>query len=128
MTPGAPLVSRWSRDIEKSPGTILAGYAEHILTCAPMPRRCELASGGAERRVFAARSRRVPSAIAKVLHVPAVLRSWDDVEGPIQLIVRSAIIRPIMGSAMMAASRPEQARVLSEHRRGNGGGKNYHCT
>ena len=34
--PGAsavPLVSRWSRDIEKSPGTILAGHAERILTC-----------------------------------------------------------------------------------------------
>src|ERR1700691_594141 len=96
--------------------------------CIPMPRPFELASGGTERRVFAARSRRVPSAITKVLHVPAVLRLRGDVEGPIQLIIRSAIIQPIMDSAMIAVSRPEQAHVLSEHRRGNGGGKNYHCT
>ena len=56
------------------------GRVEHILTCVPMSRRFELASGGLERRVFAAHSRRVPSTKAKVLDVPVVPRLWNSIE------------------------------------------------
>ena len=96
--------------------------------CVPMPRRFELARRGAARRVFAAYPRPVHSK-AKV---------WGGIEGPVRLIIRSAKIPAIIGSAMIgraglwpetvAASRPEHAHVLSEHRRGNGGGKNYRST
>jgi hypothetical protein len=53
----------------------LAGHAEHILTCVPMSRRLELAAGGAERRVLAARDRGVPFNSAVVLRIPAIPRS-----------------------------------------------------
>jgi hypothetical protein len=94
----------------------------------PMSRWFELARG-IEVWVFAAHSRRVPSTKTKVLPVyQLVPRLWGGIVGrPVKLIIRSAIIRLIMGSAVVA-SRPDNARVLSEHRRGNGGGKNYHST
>ena len=84
-----------------------------------MTRWFELASGGVERRIFAARSRGVPSAEAEVLDVPAFLRLWDGVDGRVHLIIRSEKIRPIMDSAMMSRA---------ERRRANGGGKNYHSS
>src|ERR1700721_2609628 len=96
--------------------------------CVPMPRRFELAWRAA-RRVFAAYPRPIHSTKAKVR---------GGIEWPVRLIVRSAKIPPIIGSAMIgraglwpetvAASRPGHARVLSEHRGGNSGGKNYHST
>jgi hypothetical protein len=52
--------ARWAEinpgRFEKSPGIILVGHVELILTCVPMSRRTELASGGVERRVHAAHS------------------------------------------------------------------------
>ena len=91
-----------------------------------MSRWLELARG-VEVRVFAAHSRRVPSTKPKVLQVSELVpRLWGGIARAVQLIIRSAIIL-IIGSAMRA-SRPDKARILSEHRRGNGGGKNYHST
>jgi hypothetical protein len=98
---------------EKSSGTILLGHAEHI-------HQFELASGGIERRVFAAHPRRVPSNEAKSLHVPAIQRSRGGVERPVQLIIRSVRIPQTIRSAVMGR--------LSEHGRGNSGGKKYHST
>src|ERR1700722_11879156 len=93
-----------------------------------MSRWFELARG-VEVWVFATHSRRVPSTKTKVIPVyQLVPRLRSGIVGrPVKLIICSAIIRLIMGSAV-AASRPDNARVLSEHRRGNGGGKNYHST
>ena len=92
-----------------------------------MSRWVELARG-AERRIFAAHSRWVAAAKAKALPVRAVLRSW----GAVQLIIPCARIRPMVRDRLRlrtgVAARPEHARVLCEHRRGNGGGKNYHGT
>jgi hypothetical protein len=80
-----------------------------------MSQRIESARG-IERRVFAAHARRVP-------HRPfanAVSRNGDGIGWTVHLIIRSAII-PIVGPGRM---RRDNACVLSEHRRGNGGGKN----
>jgi hypothetical protein len=103
-------------------GPFWRGHVEHIPGYVPMSGWFELARG-VEVWIFAADSRRIPSAKAKVLDVPACLCSWDGIL--VQLIIRSAKIRPGMGSAMM---RREHARVSSERRRGNRGGKNYHST
>src|SRR5580692_6965641 len=73
-----------------------------------------LASGGVERRIPSAHSRRVPAAEAKVLDVAVRLRLRDGVGGLAQLIVNSAI--PFKGAAVF----------LGESRGGNGGGKNHH--
>jgi hypothetical protein len=82
---------------------------------------------GVEVRVFAAHSRRIPSTKPKILQVSQLVpRLWGGIASAVQLIIRSAIIL-IIGSVVMA-SRPDKARILSEHRRGNGGGKNYYST
>src|ERR1700729_1117063 len=73
-----------------------------------------LASGGVERRIPSAHSRRVPAAEAKVLDIAVRLRLGDSVERLAHLIVNSAI--PFKGAAVF----------LGESRRGNGGGKNHH--
>ena len=84
--------------------------------CPAVPGGSELASGGVERGVFAARERPVPSTKAKVLNVPLFPRG--EVGGSVQLIIRSE--KTIIGSAMMGR--------MSEHRRGNGRGENYRST
>jgi hypothetical protein len=72
--PGGRTGRCYSREIEKTPGTILEEHAGHVLTCVPMSRRFELVSAAAiKRRVSATRYRRVPSTKAKILHVPLVL-------------------------------------------------------
>jgi hypothetical protein len=95
-----------------------------------LPPPTKALATGVKVRVFAAYSRRVPSARAKAIRVPIVTRWWGDNHRPVPLIIGSAKILLIVRSAMMgrAGLRPAHARVLSEHRRGNGGGKNYHCT
>jgi len=102
--------------LKNLPGSSWWGTWNTSLHVSPMSRWFELVSGGVKRRVFAAHSRRIPSTKPEVLHVPVLLRLWDSIGGPAQLIIRCAIIRP----AMMGR--------LSEHRRSNGGGKNYHST
>jgi hypothetical protein len=72
-------------------------------------------SCGMVRRVFTARKRPVEF---EVLYAPPPIRSWGGVGGSGHLIIRPAI--PIQRSAMMGR--------LSEHRRSNGGGKNYYST
>jgi hypothetical protein len=90
-----------------------------VYTC-PFVRWFELANStrGIEVWVLAAHSRRVPSAKAEVLDVPAAQR--DGIGWSAHLIIRSAVIPNMMVSAMIW---PEHARVLSEYRRGDGGGK-----
>jgi hypothetical protein len=72
-------------------------------------------SCGMVRRVFTARKRPVEF---EVLYAPPPIRSWGGIGGSGHLIIRPAI--PIQGSAMMGR--------LSDHRRGNGGGKDYYST
>ena len=91
-----------------------------------LSRWFELARG-VEVWAFAAHSRRIPSTKPKILQVSQLVPClWGGIASAVQLIIRSAIIL-IIGSVVMA-SRPDKARILSEHRRGNGGGKNYHST
>jgi hypothetical protein len=86
-------------------------------------QRTKTLATGVEVRAFAAHSRRVPY----VPYAKAVSRDGGDIGRPVPLIIRSAKILLIVRSAMMgrAGLRPAHARVLSKHRRGNGGGKNY---
>jgi hypothetical protein len=76
-----------------------------------------LVSCGMVRWVFTARKRSVEF---EVLYAPPTIRSWSGIGWPGRLVVHSAKIPEIAGSAMMGR--------LSEHRRGNGGGKNYYST
>ena|ERR1700674_616269 len=90
-------------------------------------QRTKTLAAGVKVGVFAAYSRRVASTEAEVFYVPAALRLGAGIKRPVQLIIGSAKILLIVRSAMMgrAGLRPAHARVLSKHRRGNGGGKNY---
>jgi hypothetical protein len=114
------------------PGTLemsrdhIAGQTEHTFGYVPSFRWLALVSGGTQIRIFATHSGRIPSAKAEILGVGVPARG--SIDGRIRLIVRAAIVRPIMGSDMSSRAGLLHVRVLGEHRRGNCGGKNHYST
>jgi hypothetical protein len=100
----------------------------------PKARRRLVRRAGVKRRIFAARSRRVPSTETEVLNVSAVLQ-FVDVK-PARLVISSVKIPSIIGPAMMVGCprlpfqtpAASSALVLGKHGRGYGRGKNNGST
>lgn len=97
------------------------------LAASGYPGSSHLASASRwiEPRGFTANPRRIASTEAEVLYVPLVIRLGGRIERPVQLIVRTAKIPLIVGSAIVTMiSRRDYARILSGSRTGDGGGNN----
>ena len=99
------------------PGTVLARHAEHILKYVQVASQ-RLASGGMKRRVFTTYSRWISSAKAEIPDVQVFLRLRNEVGGWAELIIYSAEVPQVIGTAMICR--------VSERRRSNRSGQKYH--